>query len=185
MDNFLKSCYKNFLISSGLLILLALFVSSFVSIYYLKALTLLLAAVQSPLSPTTLDMREAMINQKLQNLSLAMAEFEGWAPDKSAAAKSGGPSVSYRNHNPLNMRKSIFALGVRDGFAFFFNDATGFFAAQYDIMQKAQGNTSTGLTGESTLRNLIRVWSAGDPDSVENYTAFVCRRTGLTPGNKN
>lgn len=125
-----------------------------------------------------------MITQKLINLSHAMAEYEGWSPEKNLFSKEGGPSVSYRNHNPGNMRSSIFALGVRDGFAVFFNDATGFFAMQFDIMNKAKGNTVTGLGPNSTIQDLIRVWSAGSPESVIKYTAFVCSRTGLTPDTK-
>jgi len=108
-----------------------------------------------------------------------MSEYEGWSPIQGTNTKAGIPSVAYRNHNPGNMRSSIFALGVRDGFAVFYNDATGFFAMSYDIMMKAQGKTSTGLNGNSTLRDLIRVWSAGDPASVDRYTAYVCSRTGL------
>jgi hypothetical protein len=113
-----------------------------------------------------------------------MSEFEGWLPVRPVTSGIVGPSVSYRNHNPGNMRSSIFALGVRDGFAYFFNDSTGFFAMRYDIVMKAQGKTSTGLTGESTLQDLIKVWSAGDPVGVHNYTEFVCLRTGFAPDMK-
>jgi len=110
-----------------------------------------------------------------------MAEHEGWSPISNSAAKGGGPSVSYRNHNPGNLRSSIFQLGVRDGFAVFFDDAAGMFAMRWDIMRKCQGKTSTGLTGESELKDLIGVWSAGSPEAVTRYTAFVCFRTGFTP----
>jgi len=110
-----------------------------------------------------------------------MAEYEGWSPVSNPAAKAGGPSVSYRNHNPGNLRSSIFQLGVRDGFAVFYNDATGMFAMRYDIMMKCQGKTKTKLTGESTLKDLIGVWSAGSLEAVTRYTAFVCLRTGFTP----
>jgi hypothetical protein len=109
-----------------------------------------------------------------------MAEYEGWQPVQGTTTGPQIPSVAYRNHNPGNLRSSIFALGVRDGFAVFYNDATGFFAMMYDIFMKAQGKTSTGLNGKSTLRDLIRVWSAGTPEAVDRYITFVCLRTGLS-----
>lgn len=172
------------MIGLGLLILLASFVSSLVFIYYLKALTQLWAVALSPLSPTTLATQEKMITQKLTALAQAMSEYEGWSPVKNQLSLAGGPTVAYRNHNPGNLRSSIFQLGVRDGFAVFYNDATGMFAMCYDIFMKAQGKTSTGLNGNSTIRELIAKWSAGTPESVEKYTAYVCSRTGLTPDTK-
>ena len=113
-----------------------------------------------------------------------MSEYEGWSPVQGTNTKAGIPSVAYRNHNPGNMRSSIFALGVRDGFAVFFNDATGFFAMQYDIAMKAQGKTSTGLNGNSTIRELIAKWSACTGEALDRYVNFVCSRTGLTPETK-
>jgi len=178
-----KLC-QTFFLSLGLLILLACFLSLSVFTYYLKALILLSAVVSSPLSPTTLDTQENMITQKLTALAQAMSEYEGWSPLQGSSTTEGVPSVAYRNHNPGNMRSSIFQLGVRDGFAVFYNDATGFFAMCYDIMMKAQGKTSTGLNGNSTIRELIAKWSAGTPEAVEKYTAYVCSRTGLTPDTK-
>lgn len=113
-----------------------------------------------------------------------MTESEGWAPIGHPSAKAGGPTVSYRNHNPGNLRYSIFQLGTRDGFSVFYNDATGMFAMRYDIMRKCQGKTKTGLTGESTLAELLKTWTAGEGQSLQNYIDFVCKRTGLTPDTK-
>ena len=125
-----------------------------------------------------------MITQKLINLAQAMSEFEGWSPMNSQLSLAGGPSVAYRNHNPGNLRYSIFQIGMRDGFSVFYNDVTGMFAMMYDIGMKAQGKTTTGLNGNSTLRELIAKWSAGTPEGVERYTAYVCSKTGLTPETK-
>lgn len=183
VDN-LKSCLKNFLTILGLLILLALLLFSAVSIVYFTELTKSLVELSLWLSPTTLSVPHIMITQKLTALALAIAEYEGWLPLKNELSIGGGPSVAYRNHNPGNLRSSIFALGVRDGFAVFYNDATGLFAMCVDIMNKALGKTSTGLNGNSTIRELIAKWSAGTPEAVEKYTAFVCSRTGLTPDTK-
>lgn len=113
-----------------------------------------------------------------------MAEHEGWAPDKHPAAKDGGPSVAYRNHNPGNLRSSIFALGVRDGFAFFYNDATGMFAMRYDLMCKCQGKTRTTLNPDSILADLIKVYSASEGEALDRYIQFVVAKTGLSADTK-
>lgn len=122
-----------------------------------------------------------MITQKLINLTNAMIEFEGWLPSGQGKLFNDPPSVSYRNHNPGNLRSSIFALGTRDGFAYFYNDITGIFAMRFDIMQKCKGRTVTDLTPDSTVRDLIKVYSAEDGATLQNYVDFVTRRTGLLP----
>ena len=110
-----------------------------------------------------------------------MVDFEGWHPGGMSGGQAGTPSVSYRNHNPGNLRFSIFQLGVRDGFSYFYNDATGTFAMLYDIMQKCRGKTVTHLGPESTLKELIKVYSAAVGQSLDNYVNFVCSRTGFSP----
>jgi len=113
-----------------------------------------------------------------------MLEFEGWHPGGISGGQAGVPSVSYRNHNPGNLRYSIFQLGVRDGFSYFYNDNTGLFAMRYDIMRKCQGKTVTKLNGESTLKELIKVYAASDGDALNNYVNFVSERTGFSPDQK-
>lgn len=125
-----------------------------------------------------------MITQKIISLTRAMAEFEGWTASGDYSVKDGNPSRAYRNHNPGNLRESIFALGTRDGFAYFYNDATGEFAMQFDIMQKCRGKTVTTLTGESILAELIAIYSASEGEELENYVKHVCKRTGLEPATK-
>lgn len=115
---------------------------------------------------------------KLERLTLAMAEVEGWTPSDAAPTLSG--SRSYRNHNPLNLRASPFAEGSNGGFAVFNTDMDGFAAARWDIRQKARGNTSSGLTGESTLRDLIKVWAPSeDGNDPASYLQHVCHMTGF------
>jgi hypothetical protein len=110
-----------------------------------------------------------------------MADFEGWHPGGISGGQGGAQSVAYRNHNPGNLRYSIFQLGIRDGFAFFYNDATGMFAMRFDIMRKCQGKTVTKLNGESTLADLIEVYSAEKGQKLINYTNFVVEKTGFKP----
>lgn len=121
-----------------------------------------------------------MITQKIDKLSQAMVLFEGWNADGSAEDVEDRGTVSYRNHNPGNLRKSLFALGVRDGFAYFYNDATGLFAMQYDIMMKAMGKTSTSLTPDSPLGEFIQVYSSATGDGLENYISHVEDMTGFS-----
>jgi hypothetical protein len=125
-----------------------------------------------------------MITRKIVNLTNAMTEFEGWHPGGMSGGQAGDPSVSYRNHNPGNLRYSIFQLGERDGFSYFYNDATGLFAMRYDIMCKCQGKTQTTLNGESILADLIKIYSASEGEQLNNYVKFVCERTGLKPETK-
>lgn len=120
-----------------------------------------------------------MITQKIKNLAIAMSEFEGWTAKTNAETSTEKPSVSYRNHNPGNLRRSPFALGTRDNFAYFLDDNIGLFALLWDIRQKCRGQTSTGLTGESDLADLIRVYSAESEDVVANYIAFVEKKTEI------
>ncbi len=108
-----------------------------------------------------------------------MAEHEGWKPPKSATDTA---SRSYRNHNPGNLRASPFAYSTIDGFAVFKNDALGWMALQWDIMQKAKGNTSTGLGPSSTLADLIQVWAPPtDGNDTTAYLAAVVQMSGLAP----
>lgn len=118
------------------------------------------------------------LNRKVDGLMRAIAQHEGWLTPGEQGHENG--SVAYRNHNPGNLRKSPFAAGERNGFAFFRNDFVGWNALQWDLMQKARGNTSTGLTGSSTLRQLITVFAPpSDNNDTEAYIAAVVKETGL------
>lgn len=115
---------------------------------------------------------------KLDHLILAMADEEGWNAIDAATGYEG--SASYRRHNPLNLRASRMAIGAESGFCVFRSDMDGFAAAKWDIMSKAQGQTSTGLTGESTLADLIKVWApASDDNDPVGYLQHVLQRTGF------
>lgn len=115
---------------------------------------------------------------KVDLLMLAIAEHEGWFSIASGAHPAG--SRAYRHHNPGNLRASPFADRVVEGFAVFRNDFVGFNALQWDLMQKARGQTSTGLNGKSTIRDLIKVWApAEDNNNVEEYIEAVVKITGM------
>ncbi len=115
---------------------------------------------------------------KLERLVLAMAEQEGWQPINPATGFAG--SASYRRHNPLNLRASPFSIATENGYCVFKSDADGYAAAEWDIRQKALGNTRSGLTGNSTLRDFIRVWApTEDGNNPESYLQNVLTHTGF------
>ena len=113
----------------------------------------------------------------------AMAQHEGWTP----AGTIGNPlgSVAFRHHNPGNLRSSIFASSVVDGFCVFSSDLQGWMALQYDITMKALGKTSTGLNGESTLIDFLKVWApSADGNDTAAYINAVTLVSGLMPTTK-
>lgn len=116
---------------------------------------------------------------KLERLVVAMAEREGWQPINDATKFIG--SASYRRHNPLNLRKSPFSVADQNGYCVFKDDFDGYAAAEWDIRQKAIGNTSSGLSGDSTLRDLIYKWAPKeDGNDPEKYLQDVVAWTGLS-----
>lgn len=116
---------------------------------------------------------------KLDLLIAAMAIEEGWQPLGTTSTPGG--SASYRRHNPLNLRASPFEIGKDNGYSVFRNDMDGLAAARWDIVQKAKGNTATGLGPKSTLAQLIHVWApASDNNNPEGYLAHVLTRTGFS-----
>ena len=118
---------------------------------------------------------------KMERLMAAIACHEGWYPIGSAEYPDG--SFSFKHHNPGNLRSSPFSIGIRNGYAVFKTDAAGWQALEYDITQKAKGNTVTKLTGASTLRDLIFVYAPpGDNNNSEKYLQDVVRMTGLPEG---
>jgi len=115
----------------------------------------------------------------MERLMYAMAEHEGWEAPSPDKASTG--TIAFRQNNPGNLRSSPFMLHVKNGFAVFESDMIGFAAFQYDLTQKAKGNTSTGLNGESTLRDLIYKWAPpSDNNATENYLQSVMKMTGFT-----
>lgn len=113
-----------------------------------------------------------MFNAKIEKFALAIKTAEGWLPML--------PSLTYRNHNPGALRSSRFALGVRDNFAYFLSDEAGFAGLCYDLAMKCKGNTVTKLGPNSTIYELIKVYTTEtNPVKLENYTLIVERITGM------
>jgi hypothetical protein len=72
-------------------------------------------------------------------------------------------------------------LGTRDGFAFFVDDNTGFFALVWDLWKKCRGETSTGLNGESLLCDLIAKYAPPAENDTQAYIQAVGKATGFLP----
>lgn len=120
---------------------------------------------------------------KIARLALAIQEREGWKSPLEAPETGG--SRSYRNQNPGNLRKSPFQIGIKDGFAVFRDSMAGTMALHWDLIQKCTGNTTSGLSGDSTLAQLIQIWAPpADGNDTEKYIADVCAMTGLKPTDK-
>lgn len=115
---------------------------------------------------------------KIERLMVAMAAHEGWYPCGTPGYENG--SRAYRNHNPGNLRASPFASKILDGYAVFKSDEVGWLAFRFDLIQKAKGNTSTGLNGNSTLKELIGKWAPPeDGNQTSAYLNDVVRMSGL------
>jgi hypothetical protein len=120
---------------------------------------------------------------KLERLALAMMTYEGWTPAGPEPGKNG--SRSYRNHNPGNLRSSPFQKTSKEGFAVFETDFEGWFALIWDLRQKCTGNTKTGLNGESTIADLIKVWAPENDGNIpEQYVKAIHTFSGFPPSTK-
>jgi len=109
----------------------------------------------------------------LRRLARTMATFEGW--DKKN-------SLARRNNNPLNLRRSIYQAGKRNGFAYFDSEELGWKAGIFDLACKVRGKTTTGLTAESTIRELIYKFAPPIENNTEEYLMFVCDELRINDG---
>lgn len=109
---------------------------------------------------------------RIESLAAAIMKHEGFYPG----------SRSWRNKNPGNLRASVFANSVNDGFAAFYTFDLGWRALIWDLEHKCWGQTSTGLNQTSTLADLITVWApVGDHNNTQAYIQDVCHYLGLEP----
>ena len=109
----------------------------------------------------------------LKELAEAMAKFEGFYLINSRAN---------RNNNPGNLKWSSWAKGYdKDNFAIFETKEKGWEAFLWDLGKKCKGETRTNLTPESTIKDLIYVWTTTDQ---KDYTNFICERLGIAQNYK-
>jgi hypothetical protein len=116
------------------------------------------------------------IHPVLYKLAVAIKLNEGWWKRRG----DSGPTRSYRNNNPGNLRWSPFMDKKIDNFAVFTHYHQGLYALMWDLLQKCLGNTSTGLSPESTLKELFDVYAPSEDDNDPNsYAQFVAGFLGV------
>lgn len=120
-----------------------------------------------------------MVGKNLLDVARIISEHEGWKYDRIETGQINEETLAFRNNNPGNLRSSPFMIGQRGGFAYFYNEEVGKFALVWDLYQKCTGNTVTGLNGESTLADLIKVYAPPSENDTENYIRVVEARSGL------
>jgi len=125
-----------------------------------------------------------MITRHIITLANAILIAEGWSIVGDPNDNTYLATKSYRNHNPGNLRSSPYMLGRDDNFAYFINDQVGMFALYWDIMKKAQGETSTGLSGKSTIEEFAKIYSASSGEELENYIKTLERYSGFNRRDK-
>lgn len=95
----------------------------------------------------------------------AIMHYEGWFAG----------SRSNRNRNPGNLRDSRLKSGEDpQGYAVFSTLAMGYTALVTDLESKFQGHTSTGLTPDSSLLDLMEVYApSADRNNPSRYAESV------------
>jgi hypothetical protein len=120
-----------------------------------------------------------MIGKSLISVAEAIRDHEGWLPPNFTASPAFAGSISWRQNNPGNLRSSPFQIGQNGGFAVFYTEELGRFGLLWDLYQKCTGNTVSGLTGASTLADLIKVFAPPVENDTGAYIASVEAKTGI------
>ena len=120
---------------------------------------------------------------RLYRFCLGIAECEGYIPPSGKLYPVG--SRSWRNNNPGNLRSSIFEWKNVENFSVFASEMDGWQALLYDVRMKALGKSRTGLTGESTIKEFVKVWAPDtDGNAPDLYVRNLCKFTGFVPSMK-
>lgn len=129
------------------------------------------------LSPTSADACAAFrtLHPKLYELALVIQQHEGFIPKRGPKAGS----LSWRNNNPGNLRKSELATDEAGGFCVFPDYYTGLLALLLDLSYKCIGRTVNNLGPDSTLGDLIKVYAPPSENDTEQYIRVACAGTGL------
>jgi hypothetical protein len=121
-----------------------------------------------------------MFNTKIFKVAYAITQAEGWiARAKNASYPQG--SRSYRNHNPGNLRASIYQIAQEDNFAVFENDMIGIYAVVYQLTLYANGG-SANVKPTDTIAVAISKYNGttiGTP-AFNNYMSIVEKMSGVS-----
>lgn len=121
-----------------------------------------------------------MVGRRLLTLARVIGEYEGWAPDNLGTKDLNEETIAFRFNNPGNLRSSPFAIGEKNGFAYFYSEEVGFMALVWDLFKKCTGETRTGLKPQSTLQDLMNVYAPQSENNTEAYITHIENRTGLS-----
>jgi hypothetical protein len=100
---------------------------------------------------------------------------------------------AYRNRNPGNLRATAPDQPIdEEGYRVFKSFVEGYNALLHDLASKATGMNKSGLTFDSSLLDLFRVYApAADHNQPEKYAAFVAswinevyRSVGITTASR-
>lgn len=97
------------------------------------------------------------------------------------------PTLADRNLNPGNLRASSSPSATQGegGFVKFPNETEGYAALMNDIQAKISGNNSHGLSGNSTLYNMMSVYApTADKNKPLDYTVALANSLGVRPDTK-
>jgi hypothetical protein len=121
-----------------------------------------------------------LFKTKIFKVASAIAQAEGWIASQPGSSYPQG-SRSYRNHNPGNLRASIYQVAQEDGFAVFENDMAGIYAIVYQLTLYAKGG-SANVKPTDTLAAAIAKYSGttiGTPN-FNNYMGIVEKIAGVS-----
>lgn len=121
-----------------------------------------------------------MFKTKIFKVAYAIAQAEGWIAGQPGSSYPQG-SRSYRNHNPGNLRLSIYQTAQEDGFAIFENDMVGIYAVVYQLTLYAKGGSAI-VKPTDTIAYAISKYSGttiGAPN-FERYMAIIEKMAGIS-----
>ena len=129
---------------------------------------------------TTEQRIDPMFKTKIFKVAYAITQAEGWTMNRVVAGLGLG-SRSYRQHNPGNLRSSIYQTTQEGGFAVFENDMVGIYAVVYQLTLYAKGG-SANVKPTDTLATAISKYSGttiGSPN-FNNYMALIEKMAGIS-----
>lgn len=121
-----------------------------------------------------------MFKSKIFKMAYAITIAEGWYYDRTQNPNFLG-SISYRNHNPGNLRSSVYQVGTENKFAVFENDLTGFYAIVHQLWLYASGNSKVAKPTETIEVVMSRYNSlpVNSPD-FNNYISIIEKTAGVS-----
>ncbi len=120
--------------------------------------------------------------EKLEKMAYAIREFEGWAypggKDRTGKVHPQG-SLSYRNHNPGNVRWSKYQEGKRGGYSYFKDYETGWKALLFQIEIAYNGKSQVYKPTDTLLTFFEKYAPSEDHNHPEEYAKFVAKALGV------